>query len=125
MEFDTDGWTEQTAHEALAIGLGFPDYYGRNLDAFNDCLGDLYSADTHGLVVVFQHFDEFTRNEPSFCWGLLNVIAHVSRHWLLSGQRLIGIVQSDDPHLRYDPVGGSTPFWNGAEWLDASRVGKQ
>jgi RNAse (barnase) inhibitor barstar len=39
-----DGWHHQTGREVLtAIGeaLGFPDYYGRNLDALNDCLGDL------------------------------------------------------------------------------------
>jgi len=29
------------AHDVLAAGLGFPAYYGRNLDALWDCLGDL------------------------------------------------------------------------------------
>ena len=123
-EFDTLGWTEETAHEALATVLGFPDYYGRNLDAFNDCLGDMYSADNRGLVIVLRHYDNITRSEPSFSWGLLDVIAHVSRHWLLTGHRLIGIVQSEDPHLRYDRVGGAAPFWNSKEWLDANRVAK-
>jgi len=39
-----DGWTHQGGREVLtAIGeaLGFPDYYGRNLDALWDCLTDL------------------------------------------------------------------------------------
>lgn len=39
-----DGWQHQTRAEFLeAAGeaLGFPDYYGRNLDAFHDCLSDL------------------------------------------------------------------------------------
>jgi RNAse (barnase) inhibitor barstar len=39
-----DGWRHQDKREVLtAIGeaLAFPDYYGRNLDALNDCLRDL------------------------------------------------------------------------------------
>ncbi len=28
-------------HEKLADTLGFPDYYGMNLDALHDCLGDI------------------------------------------------------------------------------------
>lgn len=29
------------AHEILAQELGFPEYYGANLDALEDCLGDI------------------------------------------------------------------------------------
>jgi RNAse (barnase) inhibitor barstar len=39
-----DGWRHQTRREVLtALGeaLGFPEHYGRNLDALNDCLRDL------------------------------------------------------------------------------------
>lgn len=32
---------EGDAHSALAQGLSFPDYYGRNLDALHDCLTEL------------------------------------------------------------------------------------
>ena len=30
------------AHEQLAQELDFPDYYGANLDALEDCLGDIH-----------------------------------------------------------------------------------
>lgn len=33
--------TRTGAHEYLKEQLGFPDYYGRNLDALYDCLTDL------------------------------------------------------------------------------------
>ncbi len=41
----------QEAHAYLKEELGFPDYYGRNLDALYDCLTDLGSME---LVVVNQ-----------------------------------------------------------------------
>lgn len=31
----------RAAHEYLAKKLSFPDYYGHNLDALHDCLGDI------------------------------------------------------------------------------------
>jgi hypothetical protein len=49
------------------------------------------------------------------------MIAWQSREWLVFGKRLIGIVQSDDPHIEFDKVGGYHPFWNGREWLTESR----
>ncbi len=39
-----EGWRIETAaefHDAVAEALGLPDYYGRNLDALADCLGDV------------------------------------------------------------------------------------
>ena len=33
--------TAEAAHERLARKLDFPDYYGCNLDALEDCLGDV------------------------------------------------------------------------------------
>lgn len=39
-----DGWRAQTRGEFLAAvgqALAFPEHYGRNLDALNDCLRDL------------------------------------------------------------------------------------
>ena len=32
---------KEMLHNKLAVSLGFPDWYGKNLDAFYDCLTDL------------------------------------------------------------------------------------
>ena len=39
---ERDVETPAEAHEFLARELRFPDYYGGNLDALEDCLGDIY-----------------------------------------------------------------------------------
>ena len=51
--FDAAKWqSEGRMHDDLKTQLGFPDYYGANLDALNDCLSDLEFAKTGGRVFV-------------------------------------------------------------------------
>ncbi len=42
--------TREQAHDYLAEILNLPSYYGRNLDALYDCVGDL-----HGVRIVLEH----------------------------------------------------------------------
>ena len=50
VQLSAAGWdSPEKAHEELARALAFPDYYGRNLDALHDCLGDLNGVE---LVIV-------------------------------------------------------------------------
>lgn len=37
-------------HEKLADELGFPEYYGMNLDALHDCLGDV--CEETGITIM-------------------------------------------------------------------------
>lgn len=61
-----DGWTHQSKLEVLTelgTALGFPDYYGRNLDALHDCLGDLEGRH----VLLWDGWGTLARlNERSF-----------------------------------------------------------
>lgn len=52
--------TVSELHDALVIALHFPDYYGRNLDALNDCLRDIEPR----TVVLWEGWGEFAESEP-------------------------------------------------------------
>jgi RNAse (barnase) inhibitor barstar len=120
--FDCSGWKSEAAfHRDVAGGLGFPDYYGRNLPAFYDCLSDLVIADDGGTAIVFQKYDQFTRRDPKIAWRILDIIADNSRIQSLFGRRLIALVQSDDPAIEFDPVGACPVMWNPKEWLNERR----
>jgi RNAse (barnase) inhibitor barstar len=122
IDIDSAKWTSKTAHKYIKEGFSFPDYYGENLNAFNDCLGDLYPDNYYqGVVIVFRHYDDFSREDKAFSEALLDIIACQSREWLLSGKRLIGLIQSNDPDLFFEKVGGYHPRWNGLEWLNERR----
>jgi len=99
----------------------FPEYYSANLASWIDCLGEIDVPEEGGVVVQFKHFDAFARTDPQFAHTLLDSIESASRRFLLGGRRLLALVQSDDPRIRFERIGAVPVNWNPREWLDADR----
>jgi RNAse (barnase) inhibitor barstar len=123
--FDTSAWTDENVmHDDLKTRLGFPDYYGKNLNALDDVLSDPDEFDMPaegGLVLVFLGYDAFDCRLPDVADAVLDVITDASRVQLLFGKRLIALVQSDDPRIAYRSLGGRPAYWNHREFFDSSR----
>ena len=75
-------------HEVIRKGLDFPDYYGRNWDAFWDCLTNMYGNPINikiiGIEVIERKFGnaaemmleilkEFKCEEDEFCQGRVKI----------------------------------------------------
>lgn len=115
VRLDAAAWTTQADfHRDVKAALDFPDYYGHNLDAFDDCLRDVAAyaygvdRDATGTVIVFTRYDAFASHEPRAAQVILDIIAGNARLAMLYGHRLLCLVQSDDPDLAFEPV-GATP----------------
>lgn len=70
-----DGWQHQSKAEFLAAAgraLGFPDWYGENLDAFADCLDDL---DVSPVVLLWDGWGTLARSEPDTFAVILDIAA--------------------------------------------------
>lgn len=120
--FDCSGWhSEADFHDTVSSGLGFPAYYGRNLNALHDCLSELEVPDLGGTALQFNRFDHFIEGFSLLAWNVLDTIAQNSWQFLLRGRRLMVLVQSDNPRLGLEKVGGHCVLWNPREWLDSSR----
>ena len=114
--------SKETALISIAEQLKFPNYFGRNLDALNDCLRDLeVPAEAGGVAIIFLRYDTFASKVPELAHTILNIFAGRARHFMLFGQRLAPIIQSDNPNLTFPPVGGERPIRNRTEWLNANR----
>lgn len=120
--------TERDMHRAIAAALDFPDYYGHNLDALNDCLGDVAcyggyddAPEGAGLVLAFNDYDRFAATCPRAAQIVLDIIAARARQAAVLRRRLIGLVQSNDPQIRFEPVGARPVLWNTDEALDDRR----
>ncbi|MEU3355227.1 barstar family protein [Streptomyces sp. NPDC037389] len=123
-----DWSTEKDMHCGTADALGFPDYYGHNLDALDDCLGDVAclgpydgSPEGAGLVLVLTDYDRFAAACPDVAHAVLDLIAGQARRASVLRRRVVCLVHSNDPGIRFDPVGAMPVLWNDKEWLDAAR----
>jgi hypothetical protein len=108
-----------TIHADLKSSLGFPDYYGQNLDALSECLkDDLKIDDGGGLVLVIEDADELA---PAYLNGFLDVFADAARWLQVCGTTLLVLIQSNDPDLDLGSFGRTAAMWNPKEFLRASR----
>ncbi|TGN78870.1 hypothetical protein E5082_24835 [Streptomyces griseoluteus] len=120
--------TERDMHRAMAAALNFPDYYGHNLDALNDCLGDMAcyggyddAPEGAGRALVFTDYDRFATTCPRAAQVVLDIIAVQARQAAVLRRRLICLVQSNDPQIRFEPIGAMSVMWNSDEWADSNR----
>ena len=70
---------------------------------------------------MFRRYDSFARSQPQLAQTILDSIETSSRRFLLTGRRLLALVQSDDPRIRFERVGAVPVTWNPREWLDSDR----
>lgn len=59
-------------HETLAMGLGFPEYYGKNLDALHDCLTDIFEE----AEIVIMNSAELSDNLGDYASRFIRVLRH-------------------------------------------------
>lgn len=128
--FDCTRWTSsEEMHADFQRTLLFPEYYGGNLDALNDCLTDLPVPDASGTALVLRQFDAYLKGagsravatERSVAEIVLDVFTCASRYFLLTGRRFLTLVQTDDPHSHFDSLGCISAQWNSREWLNKNR----
>jgi len=119
---DAANWlTEESFHDDVKRILAFPDYYGKNMNAFNDCMSELDIDVEGGYAIAILHFDRFFASMPDRAQAVLDIIETNSRRFLITGQRLIALIQTEDPRAAYEHVGCITPSWNPRERLDRNR----
>ena len=92
-----DGWVSQTKAEfleAVGVGLGFPDYYGRNFDALADCLGDL--PDT---VLLWDGWAPFARADERAFAVALRILTERAGSTDRESGRLLVLLRGAGPDL--------------------------
>jgi hypothetical protein len=128
--FDCQRWASTAEmHADFQRTLNFPGHYGRNLDALDDCVRDLPVPDSGGVALAFTRFDAYAKGPGAIPTAsgrpeaeiVFDVLAQASRHFLLTGRRLLTLIQTDNPRTRFDSLGCISARWNQSEWLDKNR----
>ncbi len=71
--------------------------------------------------MVLANFEQFASVGRRTSQRLLDIFADQARAAALSRNRMICLVQSNDPRITFMPVGAMPVMWNDGEWLDAKR----
>jgi RNAse (barnase) inhibitor barstar len=93
---DATEWrADSQLFDAFDEALDFPEYFGRNWDAFDEVISDIGSGelcwprDATGLVVVVEHAEDFSTASRQALPLLVRIFADASRRAALFGNRLI------------------------------------
>jgi hypothetical protein len=116
---DCHRWTSwDAANDDLGSAFGFPEWWGRNLNALRDVLTEIEVPEAGGMAVVLRAIDgNLALVEP-----IIEALADRSRYWLLFGRRFLILAQTADPRYRGPSDLGATPAqWNPREWRNDAR----
>ncbi len=64
--------------QRIAAALGFPDWFGENWDALEDCLTDMSWREAQGHVLVFEGFQFLPADEVGI---LIDVLISAAEFW--------------------------------------------
>ena len=76
--------TREELLDEFARGLDFPQYFGRNWDALEDCLTDLEWLSAEAFVLIITNADQVLKKSPGELKTLAGILAAVAAHWATS-----------------------------------------
>ena len=88
---DRDGFTG-----LVAKALAFPDWFGGNWDAFEDCLGDLSWHPAPGYVLLLEHAKHFGAGHKQEFVTAVEVLDGVAQYWQEQGKPFWAIVSGPE-----------------------------
>jgi RNAse (barnase) inhibitor barstar len=121
-ELDANGWKDSKGfHEDVKRVFAFPSHYTNNLASLVDALSELEIPPGGAVALQMKRYDRFAKIESHLAWSVLDALETTSRRLLLTGRRLLTLVQSDDPRIKFERVGAMPVNWNPREWLETDR----
>lgn len=67
-------------HEIIKVGLDFPDYYGKNWDAFWDCLTDMVGRPVHIEIRGLEQLEKKFKEDAELMLELLKEWKHYNKN---------------------------------------------
>ena len=74
---------------AAATAMSFPDHFGNNWDALEECLTDLEWVDADGYMIYYDHIDGLLTTHPDQFETLVEVLRDAVQSWKEDGEPMI------------------------------------
>jgi len=92
----------------VATALRFPDWFGSNWDALNDCLTDLdWLSTKNGYVLVFENIEQLATHHEQEFENATAVLNAAAEYWKAEGHPFWALIESKegwDPGLPKWPM---------------------
>ncbi|WP_378187393.1 barstar family protein [Aquimarina sp. W85] len=70
----------------IGRAFSFPDYYGENLDALNDCINDLDWILKDNYILIINNFELFISDNKQDRKDMIDFLDEISEQWRLGPQ---------------------------------------
>ena len=75
--------------------MKFPDHFGKNWDAFYDCLTDMEWVESKGYVIYFDHTDGFADHHESQLETVIELFQDAVDFWKGDGKSMLVLLSGD------------------------------
>ena len=89
--------------------------------AAHEALSELAVPEHGGMALVLPGIHRMASEDHEGLLSLLGVVSRLSHEFLLTGQRFLTLVQSDDGELEVGAVGARSVLWNPRERMAWTR----
>jgi len=72
---------KQSFLKEFAVKMRFPDYFGYNWDAFDECITDLEWLNQNGFIIFYKNFNKFKINQPEDWKIATDVLLEAVEYW--------------------------------------------
>lgn len=87
----------------LSQAMKFPDYFGSNWDALEECLNDLEWLPAKGYIIQLKNADTFMKSCPSDFEVFTQIVESASSSWKIKKVDFILIVETNNPNIATHP----------------------
>lgn len=78
-----------------AVAMKFPDHFGKNWDAFYDCLTDFDWVEGKGFVIYFDHTDGFVAHNESQLETVIELFEDAINYWKGEGRPMTVLLSGE------------------------------
>lgn len=118
-EIDTVG----LFHKKIKKACNFPEYYGENMSALSDCLRHYLEIPFEsGFALVMENFDLFYEKDRMSGQEILERLNRGARERILTGERLITLIQTSNLQFCPEAIGSFELCWNRHEFANERRL---
>ena len=73
----------------VATALRFPDYFGGNWDALEECLADMEWVDAPGYLIYYDHIDTLAKEHPDQLQTFVEICRDAVASWKEDGTPMV------------------------------------